>query len=339
MSGRWVAGVAATLVAASTVLAILISTTGGSHLRAVIRSGAIVIDPITHRVRREIAFSRFAAGGVVAFGSRWINDDAGVIQLDPGTGATRHVIRLPGGGAASVVAAGGFLWATPADLSDASVYRLDPRTRRIRRFGVPRDAFGNLFAGAGFVWDMGFDAMTRIDPATGAVVGQVPVHPLQPANNAGVVTFGFGSVWVVDGSERAVGSPDPGALYRIDPRTDRIAVIIAVPDSHRGPHSYDEVTAGGGAIWVADGTQGVLWRVDPVTNAATRLVDRVPGGIDSIAVGTGGIWVVNRALDLFQLSLDGRIVWSYRLAAHPQWIGLNGGRLWVTYGIGHVKGH
>jgi YVTN family beta-propeller protein len=60
------------------------------------------------------------------------------------------------------------------------------------------------------------------------------------------------------------------------------------------------VTAGAGALWVANAGGGTVSRIDPRTRAVSQTIT-VGSGPAAVAVGAGGVWVVN--------TLDGTLSW------------------------------
>jgi streptogramin lyase len=110
-------------------------------------------------------------------------------------------------------------------------------------------------------------------PSAAAPPGVVAIRtPGFPAH----VSAGFRSIWVI--SHRG------GYLYRIDPRTNRVAATIDVTDA-----LCFVPTVAGGALWVSNcgglAAFETVYKVDPATN---RVVDRVPG--NSPAFGAGSLW-------------------------------------------------
>jgi hypothetical protein len=91
----------------------------------------------------------------------------------------------------------------------------------------------------------------------------------------GPVGAGFGSIWV--------GGHRNGVLYRIDPRRNRIAAKVEVPDTLcTGP------TFGAGSIWWPNCGEGgrYVYRIDP---RRMRVVGRRPGFMPKF--GAGSLWM------------------------------------------------
>jgi peptide/nickel transport system substrate-binding protein len=72
----------------------------------------------------------------------------------------------------------------------------------------------------------------------------------------------------------------------VDPSTNRLVADVVVG---AGPTS---LTAGAGAIWVVDTTDGTVDRIDPATRTVRQTV-RVGDGPSGITFGDGSIWVSN----------------------------------------------
>ena len=106
-------------------------------------------------------------------------------------------------------------------------------------------------------------SMVRVDLATGAVTGTVPLSWMDYGYNA----TGAGSVWQTD--------YETGFLVRIDPTTNNVVKRIAVGSAPAGVAVTD------GSVWVAEEHDGAVTRVDPATNrviARSGLVRPGPPG-------------------------------------------------------------
>src|SRR5207248_1462324 len=93
------------------------------------------------------------------------------------------------------------------------------------------------------------------------------------------LAYGDGSVWAVDGTDRAVS--------RIDPATH--AVVQTIP-------------VGADAVWVANGQDGTVTRIDPATGQPGGPLP-VGAGPEGIAITADAVWVTN-SLDLTVYRLD-----------------------------------
>ena len=130
-------------------------------------------------------------------------------MLDPETGDLRETISF--GTAPSSVAVGeGSVWVLDGD--DQTVTQIDPETNDVRRVFSTSSRPTDIAAGAGAVWvgngpSRGLsdfpESVSRIDPASGVVVGTVDLPPapgghparhrrLQPAEARGYAGSGLG---------------------------------------------------------------------------------------------------------------------------------------------------
>jgi DNA-binding beta-propeller fold protein YncE len=82
-----------------------------------------------------------------------------------------------------------------------------------------------------------------------------------------------------------VANPTDQAVLRIDPRTETVALKIAVDGQP------EQVVTGEGAVWALDRQNGVVFRIDPQTNRVTDRIVLPDGKAESIAGGAGSIWV------------------------------------------------
>ena len=256
-------------------------------------------------------------------GGVWLSDPpARVIRrLDPGTGAITATIRVPSGPCEATDVGFGALWT--ATCNRAGLARIDP-VRNIQKGFVPLevpgtlDGEGSVGAGAGGVWLVvdgpGCFAcrVARVNPKSMKVVAKVRVRAF-----AAAVRVGYGAVWVTNPSDgvvqkinprtnRVVAStkvgPQPrffdvgeggvwilnqgnGTVVRVDPRTAKI--VSSIPAGVVG--GGGDMTVGGGWAW-ARGTQTLLTRIDPRTNAVVERYGPSSGSGAAI-VGFGAVWV------------------------------------------------
>jgi streptogramin lyase len=90
------------------------------------------------------------------------------------------------------------------------------------------------------------------------------------------------------------------------------------------------LTAGHGAVWVANDGAGTLARVDPQTNRVTRRV-RLRPGLISLTRGFGALWVVNyRTGSLTRIDPSTFRTRTDRVGAVPFDVLAAYGRVWVT---------
>jgi streptogramin lyase len=93
------------------------------------------------------------------------------------------------------------------------------------------------------------------------------------------VTVGAGAVWA---------SSARGYVARIDPASNRVAAMVKTTTHSTGP-----VVATDDAVWIGEGLQ--LGRIDPITNAVSRVVIDGPGSrrlnVGALVLSNGSLWV------------------------------------------------
>ena len=146
---------------------------------------------------------------------------------------------------------GGLLWVANHDA--ATVTRIDPASGKVvADIPVPSEPHRVAY-GAGAVWVSNWhdNSVSRIDPHTNRVVGS-PI-PIG-SHRAGNLAVGAGDLWVTS-DYRPEAAPEDVVVIRIDPQTNRAAVTIAV-----GGHPID-VAATEGAVWVSVANPGTVLRI------------------------------------------------------------------------------
>jgi streptogramin lyase len=168
-----------------------------------------------------------------------------VLQIDPNTGEVLQTVKLPGAEIRSIAVGEGAVWT----LQTGGVYRLDPATAKVTgHAALPAYQVGQLAAGAGAVWATlqlpgGGTALARVDPRT-LKVRRIPLPTGQNSGTTTRVTVGRGAVWWE--------APDAGAVYRVDPGSDRIVSAVHVTPPIRATADAEPVSlaAGVDAVWV-----------------------------------------------------------------------------------------
>ncbi|ABD25051.1 hypothetical protein Saro_0604 [Novosphingobium aromaticivorans DSM 12444] len=173
---------------------------------------------------------------------------------------------------------GGSLWV--ADCKENALVRIDTRTAR-KIATIPtgianRDGELNVVAGAGSIWiasDNDDGAVSRVDPATNAVVATIPVDP-----GTWYLSFGHGALWAVSAKGQS--------LQRIDPAANAVTKRTALGKQP------GFLVAGEAAVWVQEQGDGTVARVDPQTGEVTGRAKVGPvlkwGDIDT---GGGLVWL------------------------------------------------
>jgi YVTN family beta-propeller protein len=257
-------------------------------------AGTVVrVDPATNRVvGKPLRVPADAAAIAVAQRALWVTSvadgDLGapgkdtVTRIDLATGRTVATITV-GRAPLDLAVTPGAVWVTNAGAGGASVARIDPQTNRPTGRPVGTGASPqSLATGGGSLWVANHDArtVTRIDPASGKVLADIPV-PSEPHR----VAYGAGAVWVSNWHDNSVS--------RIDPATNRVAGS-PIPI---GSHHAGNLVVGAGDLWVtsdyrpeAASEDVVVVRIDPQTNQAVETV-AVGGHPIDVAVTAGAVWV------------------------------------------------
>jgi DNA-binding SARP family transcriptional activator len=164
------------------------------------------------------------------------------------------------------------------------------------------------------------DHLGIIDPKSNAIVGEIAVGA-RPA----AVAVGHGSVWVANAED--------GTVMRIDPRTRKVVKTIGIG----APASSLAISRD--AVWVGNGSAGTVSRIDPGANAVVATIDLrgpdalVPNAVQSIAAGSGGLWVAVGSRTVVKIEpASNRIVARVAVGAPPQAIAVGEGAVWVSTG-------
>jgi YVTN family beta-propeller protein len=243
--------------------------------------------------------------------------------------------------------------AAPAGLPGDSVGLIDLSGGRV---GAPVSVGSpaGLAYGAGSVWavDSAEGTLSRINPATHAVVEQIPVGSaptavtvtgqdvwvtnsgdgtvsrINAAVNAEVQTIPVGNLPVAIASGPSgvwVANEFDDTVQRIDPATGKVTGTVQVGGLPDG------IAVGPDAVWVANGQDGTVQRIDPVTLQPTGPFP-VGSGPQGIAVTRSAVWVAN-SLDLSVWKLDpatGRVIGTVPVGDGPSTLVAAGGAVWVS---------
>jgi hypothetical protein len=142
------------------------------------------------------------------------------------------------------------------------------------------------------------------------------------------------SVWAMDGV---------GGLQRIDPATGKVIATIHLPVEGIYPPLW--VTAGPGGVWVGNGYDGNVQRIDETTNTAGPIINVAPDMAQLVELN-GSLWVgrglgrqlvqvvgseVSRRIDLPERTLDlvsdGKALWLGTEGAHVLRVDVNTGAI------------
>jgi virginiamycin B lyase len=277
------------------------------------------VDSMAHlletRVRAIVRVSGFPDWITAGYGSIWLANGRGVLQIDP---RTNRVVRTLARGTKpceGITAGFGSVWTV--DCGRAALVRLDPSSGRVvKRIpllpGSPQSE-GYITADRHGLWvpvGAGLrSALYRIDPATGRVVARVRLP-----YDSSAAAAGFGAVWVTSASANVV--------YRIDPATNAVAAKIKV---HPMPRF---IASGAGGVWSLNQGDGSVSHIDPVTNRVVSTIQtRVPGSGGCIAAGYGRVWVTMPGTPFSEID-------AHSNAILGQWTGVGGDC--ITTGFGSV---
>lgn len=242
----------------------------------------------------------------------------GVVAIDPETNA---VVAYVEAGSRPVALAGDERGVWVGDASDGTVTRIDAATLRVTRttgIGVPAI---DLATGAGALWAAagGFGVVVRLDPESGAVLGQVPLAPpgatVSPTVSA--VAVAGDSVWATTLRRRAL---------RVE-RTSR----QVTGEFYAGSFVLPLVLDGEEAVWVGAADDGRVWKIDALTGA-TMLTVQAGAGSNAMAVGAGAVWVGSWP-DRTVVRLDrgtGEVRSVIAVGGEPADLAFGGGLLWVA---------
>jgi DNA-binding SARP family transcriptional activator/streptogramin lyase len=171
------------------------------------------IDPATTTVAGRWFFLK-AYAVTLGYGSAWVLTNDGIARISPAHGSSPQTISLgsTSGGtspsARGIAAGAGAIW-TANFLQPVGCFPLAQHCRLA----------GNVF---------------RIDPGSNLVEAKIGGAFREP----GGAGYGAGSLWVIDDR----------ALFRVDPKTNRVVAKISLPRTPVG------VAAGKDGVWVAVGT-------------------------------------------------------------------------------------
>ena len=202
----------------------------------------------------------------------------------------------------------------PAGLPADSVGLIGPSGDRV---GAPVSlgSPAGLAYGDGSVWavDSAGGALARIDPATHAVVQQIPVGSAPSA-----VTVTGPDAWVTNSFD--------GTVSRVSTVTNRVVETIQVGNFPVA------IAAGRGGVWVANQGDGTVDRIDAVTGDVTKRGIQVGARPDGIAAGAGAVWVANGEDGTVQRidPATGQPGGPVHVGAGPAGIAVTPGAVWVA---------
>ena len=215
------------------------------------------LDRRTGRVRRRIQLDAIAAYNVwIGGGAVWVADDQGasVLRIAPSTNRVVAHIRV-GDGPADMAFAGTQAWVVTH--RDNTIFRIDMAKNaatRLTTLGGGDVAVERLVLLGGSLWATGRGApLLEIDPVTGATSRSVDI------GGTGIdVVAAAGALWVPvrTAAVDRTGFPTMTAGRRVTPDGSVTTVAKA-----RGRVDVHGLVAELGALWLADNTNGVVYRL------------------------------------------------------------------------------
>jgi class 3 adenylate cyclase/streptogramin lyase len=160
----------------------------------------------------------------------------------------------------------------------------------------------------------GPNTVVRLDPETGEVISGATVGTTPMS-----VAYGNARLWVANFDDRTI--------QPVDPETTEPGPAIGLTlQGHP-----DGIAVGGGFVWVASGISGVMFKVDPTTNAAVPIETGV--GLSAVAFGEGAVWVTNGGTDeVLRIDPESGAIDRISLpeGSSPQGIAVGAGSVWVA---------
>lgn len=209
----------------------------------------------TARVTRRIQLGASAAYNIwIGGGSVWVADDQGASVLRVAPSMNKIVARVAvGDGPADMVFAGTRAWVI--DHRDHSLFRIDMTSNAATRLApVGDDAAERLAILGDSLWVTGRGTpLLQVDPETGATRRSIDV------GGTGIdIVVSAGALWIPVRSaavDRA-GSPTMTAVRRVT--TAGTVTTAATASGHVDVHG---MAAGRSSVWLADNTNGFLYRI------------------------------------------------------------------------------
>ena len=208
-----------------------------------------------------------------------------------------------------------------ANEADGTVLRIDPKTMKVVQTVGVSPVF-DIAAGAGALWAIsGYGTeIVRIPPSSPDLATATSIEPLSapsdPAEVSPVISFGAGSVWTLNGfSGIARMSPQGRIVSRIELRG-------VVPD---------QIAFSAGSLWISDGTNRQLLRLDARTN---KVAERITFGQapSAFAIGYDSVWVADYLANVVWKvnPLLGRVERSVPVGDRPIAVAVGDGAVWVA---------
>ena len=215
------------------------------------------LDARSGHLTRRIQLGAIAAYNIwIGGGAVWVADDQGARMLRVSRSTNRVVARIPvGDGPADMVFARKQAWVVTH--RDNTLFRIDMTTNvatRLAVLGGANAAAERIALVGDSVWVTGRGvSLLEVDPASGAVRRTVDIH----GTGIDVVATG-GALWVPvrTAAVDRMGFPTMTAVRRVT--TDGAVTTVATA---RGRVDVHGLAVGMRSVWLADNTNGVLYRL------------------------------------------------------------------------------
>jgi YVTN family beta-propeller protein len=201
-------------------------------------------------------------------------------KLTPNPGAIVKSTIRTGLQPCGEVEAAGAVWIST--YLSSTLERINPATNKVTGKVAVGDKPCGLVAGFDSIWinAYGTNSVERVDPRTLKLTAHIPVGKA-PFD----VLVAAGSVWTTNNGD--------GSVSRIDPATNQVTSTIRIGAGAAG------LAFAGGAVWVgATGPAEDVFRIDPATEAVTRVPIGEPGPV----------WFSSRGDELWVSTLRNNVV-------------------------------
>ncbi len=256
-------------------------------------------------------------GGGDQGGTTGTSSTAGTTSTAPARPATTKPLAI-GGRPNNIVLASGKAWVVRSAnprlaVIDAKTVGREPYSPRVG------DSPAGLAAGFGKLWVVNQSGPALVPIGLQSHRQEGSAVPLPNHGKAVAVATGARAVWVgVRGN--------PGLLLRVDPKRRQVAKTIELPDG------LQNLTVGGGAVWVIARRANTVTRVDIASGSQRPIfVGDKPFGI---AFGRGAVWVTNNGDDTVTRIDSGSLnTGQIPTGRGPKGIAVGAGAIWVVNSI------
>ncbi|HEY3070048.1 MAG TPA: hypothetical protein VGJ34_06995 [Gaiellaceae bacterium] len=251
-----------------------------------------------------------------------------VAVIDPATSEIVDSIRV-GNSPGPIAASADSVWVV--NLNDRTLMKVDPAARSVAAsVGIPAGVgFSTpkfrLAAASDDVWVYTCHLkLFRVDPQSTQIVEELEVFRDRGAYEdvSCTVAAGASSIWVPLDFPR-------WELIEVDAPAEGLASIAQRTELPPGYRSA--MTLGAGSVWMADGQDGAVRRVDPSTGAITATV-RLGDGPSAMAFGHGSVWVTNE-VEGSLVRIDPRtnsVVRAVSVGRNPVAVAVGADAIWVA---------